>query len=411
MEGSKSNAETLLIAFYYLPENTSGVQRAVRIAKYLPKYGCNCSVICSGDRETPDSSAGVFHVPSQSTASERTLRLERWATSFQRRVLPYDERLPWVPHAVAKARELVRNQQASSVISTSPPVATHLAALRMKQQCGLRWIADFRDPILGNPGRARRWALPYDSFLQKQIFRNADAVVAVTDSMADRWKAAYPQWAHKFHVIWNGFDPEDGFGAKPIPARTVRICSHVGVLYALRHPTAMLCALDHLTQDGAVAFKTTKIRFTGPIQKEQELLEQPAVRSLIQHGYLEIRNELIPRAEAMEEIATSDFLFLIDIVDLSHEGYTVPAKLYDYILTGRPILALTQKESPVERILTRSGPRCVCIYHDDSQAEMTRKLLIFFSLPTYPMPLTEWFLSTFDGERQAGDFARLLKDS
>jgi hypothetical protein len=176
----------------------------------------------------------------------------------------------------------------------------------------------------------------------------------------------------------------------------------------LRHPTAVLSTINQLVQDGALG-KDIKFCFIGPIQREQDLLDQPAVRSLIEKGRLDFRNELIPRTDAMEEIATSDFLLLIDIVNLSKEGYTVPAKLYDYILTGRPILALTQRDSPVERILVESGPRYVCIYHEDSEMDMAKKLITFFSFPTSPMPLTGWFLQSFDGERQAGVFAELLK--
>ena len=138
-------------------------------------------------------------------------------------------------------------------------------------------------------------------------------------------------------------------------------------------------------------------------------MRQPAVASLQERGCLAFHNALIPRAEAMDEIATSDFLLLIDINNLSNIGYTVPAKLFDYILTGRPILALTARNSPVERILQQSGLPCACLYHDDPEDTLGRKLLDFLALPTVPVQPSPWFLENFDGRRQAATFSRILK--
>lgn len=405
---SSSSESVILFAYYYLPDNTSGVQRAVRISKYLPKFGHNCYVVCSSHQGSDRGIPGVFHVPNGETSTPSTVKMANLANRIQRGILPYNEELPWVPHAVAMARSICRQNPVRAVISTSPPVATHMAAFRTKQVFGLRWIADFRDPILGNPGRSRRWARPYDSMLERFIFRNADAVIAVTDAVADEWRRRYPQWKQKIHVIWNGYDPEDGFGPKPLPDRPFRLCSHVGVLYGLRHPTALLSALNRLVEQGYLDPNRIKIQFIGPVQNEPALVNNPDASNLIKKGGLLIRNELVPRSEAMDEIATSDFLLLIDIVNLSHSGYTVPAKLYDYILAGRPILALTQKGSPVDRILADSGVHYVSLYHEDGNEEIDRKLISFFSLQTTPLSPSLWFTDTFNGERQVEAMARLI---
>jgi Glycosyltransferase Family 4 len=398
----------LLFAFYYPPDNTSGVQRAVRIAKYLPHHGHRCYVVCSSHKGCEPATGSALHVPNEITRTVQTLAREHRAARIQRAVLPYNEELPWVPHALAAAEHLISREHISGIISTSPPVATHLAAMFIKRRHGLRWLADFRDPILGNPGRARPWARPYDALLQRWIFQNADAVVAVTDAVADEWRRKYPRWAHKFHVIWNGYDPDEAFDPRPLPVRSYQLCSHVGVLYTLRHPTVLLSVLSGLVDQGRITPDRLKLQFLGPLQSESEFLTHAPVAALIKRGALIIRNELIPRAAAMNEIATSDYLLLIDIVNLSQAGYTVPAKLYDYILAGRPILALTQKGSPADRILERNGARYISIYHDDSAPEIAQKLLCFFALPTNPVPPSDWFLANFNGERQAAALITLL---
>jgi glycosyltransferase involved in cell wall biosynthesis len=395
--------DVILLAYYYLPDNTSGVQRAVRLAKYLPADGSRCYVVCSSHAGKLTGNPGVLHVPAAGAGA----RWSRLADTVQR-FLPYNEQLPWVPHGVAAGTDLISRFPVSTLLSTSPPAASHLAALWLKQRHGLKWIADFRDPILGNPGRGRRWARPYDAALQRWIFKHADAVVAVTDAVADEWRRQYPKWAHKFHVIWNGFDPEDAFGPLPIPARSHKTLCHVGVLYALRHPLALMSSLDRLVRNGRLDPHTVRIRFIGPIQEESRFRQNVSVSALIANGCLEISGELIPRPQAMQEIASSDFLLLIDIVNLSKVGYTVAAKLYDYILTGRPILTLTDRNSPTDRILAQSGVPYVCLYHDDSPKEADRKLLDFFQLPTEPVTPSPWFFETFDGKRQAAALSALM---
>ena len=177
--------------------------------------------------------------------------------------MPYNEKLEWVPHAVAASRDILKRASVQAVISTSPPVATHLAALRLKQRYGLKWLADFRDPILGNPGRPRRWARPYDAFLEKYILRHADIVTAVTDASADEWRRKYPGANRKIQVVWNGYDPEEAFGPLPIPERPYRLLSHVGVLYALRHPHAFMGSLGRLIRNGSFASGRVQVAVHG----------------------------------------------------------------------------------------------------------------------------------------------------
>jgi hypothetical protein len=95
-------------------------------------------------------------------------------------------------------------------------------------------------------------------------------------------------------------------------------------------------------------------------------------------------------------------------VNLSNSGYTVPAKLYDYLLAGRPILAVTDVNSPVERILAQSGVPYTCVYHRDSPEEIDRKLISFFRLPTDPVAPNVWFEEHFNGDRQVAALSALL---
>jgi glycosyltransferase involved in cell wall biosynthesis len=279
----------------------------------------------------------------------------------------------------------------------------------LKRRYGLKWIADFRDPILGNPGRPRRWGRPYDKRVEHAIVRNADVVLTVTDQICQQYQQRYPQWADKVHLLWNGFDPDDVRPAAAGPARPYRTLSHVGVLYAPRRPHALLASLRRLIERNCLVPGCVQIRFIGPIQDPPTFLDDPDVRALCAVGAADIQPDLIPREAALGEIAASDYLLLLDIDDLfASGGYAVPAKLYDYAVTGRPILAITNRQSPVDRLLAASGLRYTCLYPADSAVEVDEKLLAFFNAPVTPAGPNAWFRDQFDGSRQLAAVGALL---
>jgi len=395
----------ILLAYYFPPDNTSGVQRAVRIAKYLPHFGFQTDVVTSSHAGIDAGRPGAFYAP---TGDSHAPEYQQVLARIAQRVAPYNERIEWVPHAVHGARALLSQGPVQAVISTSPPLAAHMAAFALKKRFGMKWIADFRDPLYGNPGRSRRWAAPYDRHLERLIFSAADHVVAVTDTVAEDWTRRYPNLQHKFQVVWNGFDPEDALRPIALPQRGHRELAHVGVLYSQRHPYRLVAALHRLVKGDSIDPRSIRLRFVGPIQERDRFEADPASAALLKQGCMEISDNLIPRADANRLIASSDFLLLIDIVNLSKSGYTVPAKLYDYILTGRPILALTDANSPVDRILARSGVPFACLYHADPDEEIDRKLLEFLRHSPDPVAPSAWFLEKFDGRNQAYAFARLI---
>lgn len=390
----------LLLAYYYAPMITSGVQRALRMVRYLPENGYMPHVVCSSE-EGVLLDAGVSSVPAPSTESEAG-SASRWAARLQRACLPYNEQLPWVPHALAAAEQVMSRSRVAAVISTSPPTATHLAALSLKwRHRNLKWLADFRDPLLGNPGRPRKWARPYDAAIERAIFASCDAAMAVTDVVAGEWKKRYPQWAHKCHLVWNGFDPEERFEPLPVPPGPKTLL-HAGVVYPQRHPYWLVSAVDRLISAGKLNPSEFRLRLIGEVLDREKFCAHPAASSLITRGCLECDGKTVPRSVAMRAVASSDYLLILDIANLSEIGYTVPAKLYDNIRIGRPILLFTPSgESPTARILRQSGVRHAIVQPDDSADTVDRKVFEFLQLPSEPLTPSEWFHDNFDGRRQA----------
>lgn len=395
----------LIFAYYYPPENTSGAARPSRFARFLPEFGYQPRIVSAGDRAEGFRGAGaVLRVPDESAGAAARLG-GRAGRLFQRWLLPYEEHLPWVSYAV-EAGCRVAAERPAAMLSTSPPIATHMAALAVKRRLGIRWIADFRDPMAGNPFRQSRRSRIYDPILERAVFRHADAVVANTSMAADVWRERYPQWRGKIHTIWNGFDPAEKLPV-PRPGRGGRrVLAHVGNLYADRHPGALLHSLDRLMGRGLIDPETLRISLVGGIERMHLPMDQPPFSTFEERGWLE-RRGVVPRAEAQQAAADADALLLLDI-NAMDSGLQVPAKLFDYVRLGKPVLAFTSRGSAVEEILGAGGVAHACVYTNDPREEADRKILSFLTSSPGPQTPSDWFLESFDARRQTETLCSLI---
>jgi hypothetical protein len=103
----------------------------------------------------------------------------------------------------------------------------------------------------------------------------------------------------------------------------------------------------------------------------------------------------------------ADQLMLADNND-SNVGHTVPAKLFEYIRVGRPILALTAFGSPVERILALSGVPFVTLSPELDEDMIDGRVVDFLKLPSQPVRVSEHFSTQFNGRNQARTLASLI---
>ena len=394
----------LLIAKAFPPENVSGAARPYRFFKYLPEHGYDPYVIAAGIEADPVAS--VHRSPGPHPRRGRKWAA-RFAAAIQRWVLPYDDSWPWVPYAVSDAQRIVRKQRIGVIFSTSPPLANHMVALGLKLRNRLKWIADFRDPLLGNPFRSREAARYYDAVLEKLIFRFADVVVANTDALAEMWKGRYPDWQQKIQVIWNGYDPAEEFRPAPVADRQRLTLAHIGTIYEGRHPGLLLKSLLRLIEAGLVDSHRIRLRLIGWLDRHRISTDAAPFSRLAALGCLEYTGNIIPAEEARKQMAEADSLILLDMND-SHTKLQVPAKIFDYVRVGRPVLAVTSPGSPSEWILRGSGIRHVCIDPTAPPEQIDRQVLQFLELPTEPCTPSRWFREQFDARAHSETLAQIL---
>lgn len=404
---SRSRRAVLILAVAFPPDNLSGAKRPFRFATYLPQHGYETQVI-TACRESGSLKWDHVHVAPAVEGYSRKAAWSSWLLEqFQRRLLPYNDQLPWVPYALETATSIVRRSSVAAVLSTSPPICSHLVAARLKSRYGVKWIADFRDPLYGNPWRRRRLAWIYDALLERYIIRRADAVLANTSTVGDMLRNRYPSDGHKIHVLWNGYDPADVLEAAPIPQRDYQTLAHVGVLGGGRHPGLLLDAVERLIGQGQLAPAKLRIQLIGSMDCDESWAKRPSFHSLTGRGCLEYTGRSVPEAEAHRLMAQSDFLLLLDLNDINAR-LQVPAKLFDYLRIGRPILAFTSSGSPAEHILAKSAIPHVCLHPDDPPEHIERMVGEFLQLRTEPVVASSWFWKTFNASTQAESLSRLL---
>jgi glycosyltransferase involved in cell wall biosynthesis len=396
----------LILAYAFLPENLVGTLRPARFSKYLPEFGFSIQVVTASAQDPGTLTPQVCYVKDPTRDGLGFFgKVLRKVESLLMKVYASgggSQALSWIPSAVKKSEE---RMPFDCIISTSPPIATHLAALCLKlRHPGLGWVADFRDPLYGNPSRIEKRTRFWDEYIERLIFRHADRVIATTDALADVWRARYPRWKSKVTHIWNGFDPADDTTALPLPSRNRRIVAHVGDIYGGRHPEQLILAVQHLLESAEISPSSIEFSFVGYVDKQY--LQQ--FDKLIQRGVLSLSPLSKSHEEARRLMAEADSLVLVDWTDGSG-GLQVPAKLFVYIQIGRPILAITKTDSPVDRILSMSDVPYVCLYPGDSVEQSAAKLQKFLSLPSSPVPPSDWFLREFDGRKQAQSLAGILR--
>lgn len=240
----------LFISFCYPPENASGSWRPYFFAKYLPLYGYSAHVVAASRGDDVANCPNIKRVPLLGPHPFRVRCANRTAAAIQR-IAPYNDELPWAPHALSAACHTLEEAPVRAIYSTGPPIVSHITAMLIKLRTGIPWVADFQDPLYGNPFRTRKHGLVYDRAVERLLFANADALIANTDTVADLWRKRYPRWRGKMHALMNGFDPEDLVQAFPLPSLPHAVIGHVGAIYGGRRPDVFLGSIDRLIRSGS----------------------------------------------------------------------------------------------------------------------------------------------------------------
>lgn len=355
----------LFIAFHYPPEaSSSGVLRTLKFSRYLPEYGWRVSVI------TPEASTHAIVDADLERQIPSGTRIMRTKALNTKRDLSLRGRYPallavpdvwigWLPFAVAAGRRLVASDPIDLVYSTSPHATAHLVARRVASFARKPGVADFRDPWIEEPPEPGTPNGPVfrnvNRWLEHTVVTRSAAIVTSTTHLRDAMRLRYPdESGGKFHAILNGYDEAD-FVDRNLPPRssgTRLTIVHAGSINAqFRDPRPLFAALARLAKGGCISPSEIDIRFVGagPFGDAPEVREAVAAAGLANSVTFLPR---VPYEESLRHLSDSDLLLLLQASD--DTVGLVPAKLYEYLRTRKPVLALV-RQGAVSEVLALTG--------------------------------------------------------
>ncbi len=380
-----NNKSVLIIAYYFPPSGGPGVQRVLKYTKYLREFGWEAVVLTVENANYPAFDYSLLSELPEDIKVFRTkifepyefyraftgkknepidvnvIKKEDQKLSFKEKVAEFiratffipDARIGWYPYAKKKAKEIINTHKIEAIYSSSPPYTCSIIARYIKRKFKLPWIAGFRDPWTGFISAPKRWLIPrwIDQRLEFSVFDEADLVEVAWEGIAKDAFSKYPNLdSQKFIHIPNGFDPEDFPQIEYSPNQKFTL-TYTGSMYGRRNPKSLFEAIELLISREEINPNSFLIKLIGRFGGEiYEMIEQTSFKNSIKVvGYLE-------HSESLKELVTSDALLLI--VDESKESEEiVPGKVFEYLGSRRPILAICPTNGAVAKLImkTKSG--------------------------------------------------------
>ena len=374
----------LMVAFHFPPMNvSSGIQRTLRFAQYLPEFNWEPAVLTAHPRAYSGMSpAGLAEVPPHLQV-RRAFALDTATHLSLRGAYPQWLALPdrwwtWWLGAVPAGLSLIRKLKPDVLWSTYPIATAHLIAYTLHRLTGIRWVADFRDPMSeadypSNPLERRAF-----EWIEYQTLKYCERAVFTAPGALRIYAKRYPDILQsRLTIIENGYDESSFVGAEQAAEHGRSgsgplVLVHSGIVYPTeRDPRPFFAALSELCGNGGIKRGELRVvlRATG---------SDDYLRGLIAHygigGIVTLEPALLYRA-ALAEMLAADGLLLLQAAICNNQ---VPAKLYEYLRARRPILALTDPAGDTAAALRNAGIDTIARL--DSPEEISRLLVRFLEL-------------------------------
>ena len=381
----------LIITYYLPPSGGSGVQRWLKMSKYLPENAWQPVIYTAEDAEYPveDPSlekdvapeaevirrpivepysfykkflgikkgekvkAGFINEGAKKTGWKENLSVWLRGNLF----IP-DARCWWIKPSVKYLTKYLKEHPVDTIISTGPPHSMHLIARALHKKFNIPWVADFRDPWTDidfyKDLKLTRYADRKHHRLENQVLTEATRVVTVGWDCA---KGLESHGAKDVIVITNGYDFDcpiletDENLSQRQQETSLFTMSHIGIIGANRNPETFWQAIAELDL-------SIKIRLIG--QVDNSVLESIKRNNI--EKYVEIIS-YIPHNQVIEEQKKSDVLLLF-VNNTPNAKGILTGKLFEYMASGRPILCIGPEDGDSARVLKDTNTGVTVDFYD-----------------------------------------------
>ncbi|MDO1500509.1 glycosyltransferase [Winogradskyella maritima] len=366
--------KVLIITYYWPPAGGPGVQRWLKFVKYLPQFGVQPIVYCPENPSYPITDRSLLdEIPENTIVVKRPIKEpyrlakflskkdtskissgvipEKKKQSFIQRLLLYvrgnyfipDARVGWVKPSVSFLSNYIKENAIDTIITTGPPHSMHLIGLGLKQKLGVRWLADFRDPwtTIGyhKALKLSKSASQKHLNLETKVLQSADQLIVTSRNTAKEFQE---KTEAPISVITNGYDEHDVSSQAKDSKFSL---SHIGSLLSERNPELLWQSLSELIDEERDFASDLKLNLFGVVSDAvlDSIITYGLKDYLKNHGY-------VNHDEAIKAQLSSQLLLLIEINSKDTKAI-IPGKLFEYLHSKTPILALGPEDSDVQKII------------------------------------------------------------
>lgn len=358
---SERSRAVIVAPFWGLPGHV-GVYRVDRFIRWLRHAGVEVVVVCAGPADaevrrdwgweiTVRDPLGVHRgrpAASRDGVDEMPparVRRPPWILRFlgHHLLLP-EPGVVWARRAARHPLVVQRAAGARWVLSSSPPESAHVAAWLLARRVRAALVIDFRDGWIDEPLRpllqrsaVRRWR---EARVERRILRSARVIFVSSPGWQDMLIRRRPDTIERTVVLTNGCPTNmapavhRSDGAAPL---TLLYAGQFTASRSTQRAGRLLRPLADLTLD-----RPGRIRILGRLTDADYADIDECASALAKAGW---RIEVVPaveREEALRQMSTSDGLLLLC---LAHAA--IPSKFFEYLWAGRPIFAVTPRQSAV----------------------------------------------------------------
>ncbi|EZH75941.1 glycosyl transferase family 1 [Aquimarina atlantica] len=373
--------KVLIVTYYWPPAGGPGVQRWLKFVKYFRDFDIEPIVYAPKNPTYPLEDISLLsEIPegievlkqpifepyrfAQLFSKKETKTISKGIIagaakqSFIQRLLLYirgnffipDARKFWVKPSITYLQKYVSEHKINVVITTGPPHSIHLIGKELKKHTGVKWLADFRDPwtTIGYHDKLKltKRSMQKHISMEKEVLNTADHIVVTSFTTEKEFRAIAAETP--ISVITNGYDKES------IPETvldTTFTISHIGSLLSGRNPKNLWKALYDLTEENKAFSSAFRLQLVGAVSNDvlSSIEEAGLSDFLVLKGY-------VPHTEAIQIQRSSQVLLLIEI-DSKDTRCIIPGKLFEYMVSTRPTIAVGPKGADVSRLIfeTNSG--------------------------------------------------------
>jgi galactitol-specific phosphotransferase system IIB component len=393
--------KVLIITYYWPPAGGPGVQRWLKFVKYLPDYNIQPIVYIPENPTYPIIDEGLVNEVSKQAIILKNKIIEPYqlASVFSKKntkgissgIIPNqkkqsfiqkllllvrgnlfipDARILWVKPSVKYLEKYITENNIDTIITSGPPHSLHLIGLKLKQNLSIKWFADFRDPwtTIGYHSALKlsSYAEKKHKNLERKVLNTADTIIVTSKTTKTEFQAITSK---PIEVITNGYDVENI--SKQVLDEKFTL-AHIGSFLSDRNPMILWESLSELVAENEKFANLFQLKLIGKVS--QEILD--TIHAFNLNSYI---NNLgyVSHKEAVEHQKKSQILLLIEI-DSPETKSIIPGKLFEYMVSERPIIAIGPKGSDFAEIITNTNTGVFFTY--DEKEKLKKLILSYFEL-------------------------------